>query len=114
MPRLVEEEIEPLAQAAVAAVGVLAVERPVLGVFGGGFRSPWFLGRFEAAIRRGGATAVEVVVPEHNALVGAFMLAAGVGVLGAGVGPEQVSSVIHEVDESADRLGTHLAERQTA
>lgn len=77
--RIVEAETSVLAAATCAGIEALGLDRVVVGMFGGIVRSDVFGAVFTASVRSGTATSVDVVVPEHTALVGAFVIARGWG-----------------------------------
>lgn len=79
--RILRSETGVLAEAAATAVDVIdeSVERVVVGLFGGTFVSSAQRETFIAGVRERSERPVELVVPEHSALVGAFTIALGWG-----------------------------------
>jgi N-acetylglucosamine kinase-like BadF-type ATPase len=101
--QLVRAQVEPLAEAAANAVVRLEPANPLVGCFGGTFKSHVFVAEFEAALRRLLPDRLTVPLIERSALVGAFMIAMC-----------QTGAPVDEVRLTSAAFADHLAERDAA
>jgi N-acetylglucosamine kinase-like BadF-type ATPase len=98
--QIVRSQVEPLADAAAHAIVRLESSSPLIGCFGGTFKSNVFRTEFEAALHRLLPDRLTVPLVERSALVGAFMIAMA-----------QSGSEPHEVKHTAAAFADQLAER---
>lgn len=108
--QVVRGQVEPLAEAAAHAIVKLESSSPLVGCFGGTFKSNIFRTEFEAALHRLLPDRLTVPLVERSALVGAFMLAlsqTGVDIdevkLAAAAFADQIAQRTGEADRSGFR-----------
>ncbi len=99
---IVRQQVDYLADAAALAVLRLEPASPLIGCFGGTFKSHVFVAEFEAALRRRLPDRLTVPIIERSALVGAFMIALS-----------QTGSADDEVKLVSAAFADHLAARRT-
>jgi N-acetylglucosamine kinase-like BadF-type ATPase len=104
--QIVRSQVEPLAEAAAFAIVRLESSSPLIGCFGGTFKSNVFRTEFEAALHRLLPDRLTVPLVERSALVGAFMIALGQ----SGADRDEVTHTAAAfADQLAERTGTELS-----
>jgi N-acetylglucosamine kinase-like BadF-type ATPase len=98
--QLVRQQIDPIADAAAHAVVRLEPASPLIGCFGGTFKSHVFVAEFENALRRRLPDRLTVPIIERSPLVGVFMIAMS-----------QSGASAEEVKLASAAFADHLAER---